>query len=228
MKITQVRVVPMSDPVPVERRHRTDLGTKVKSDSAIIFVDTDTGLTGMGAALGNPGVVQAIVEHELGPDLVGEDPMFSERIYEKLYNGSRFRPALERGWQQPEPSRRRGMVMEAIAGVDIAVWGRQGAGAGGAGVPGPRRRAPRGAGVRFGRLGAGRRGRGGNGGLCRQGFQCRKNARGGTRRLLHREHRAPRAGRAARHRTGRGVDGGRARLAGRVHRCPAFKGVGRI
>ena len=48
--------------------------------------------------------------------------MFSERIYEKLYNGSRFRPAMERGWQQPEPSRRRGMVMEAIAGVDIAVW----------------------------------------------------------------------------------------------------------
>ena len=122
MKITQVRAVPMSDPVPVERRHRTDLGTKVKTDSAIIFVDTDTGLTGMGAALGNPGVVQAIVEHELGPDLVGEDPMFSERIYEKLYNGSRFRPAMERGWQQPEPSRRRGMVMEAIAGIDIAVW----------------------------------------------------------------------------------------------------------
>ena len=50
MKITQVRAVPMSDPVPVERRHRTDLGTKVKTDSAIIFVDTDTGLTGMGAA----------------------------------------------------------------------------------------------------------------------------------------------------------------------------------
>ena len=122
MKITQVRAVPMSDPVPVERRHRTDLGTKVKTDSAIIFVDTDSGLTGMGAALGNPGVVQAIVEHELGPDIVGEDPMFSERIYEKLYNGSRFRPAMERGWQQPEPSRRRGMVMEAIAGVDIAVW----------------------------------------------------------------------------------------------------------
>lgn len=122
MKITQVRVVAMSDPVPSERQHRTDLGTKVKSDSAIIFVDTDDGRTGMGAALGNPSVLQAIVEHELGPELVGEDPMFSERIFEKLYNGSRARPSMERGWQQPEPSRRRGMVMEAIAGVDIAVW----------------------------------------------------------------------------------------------------------
>ncbi len=122
MKITQVRVVAMSDPVPLERQHRTDLGTKVKSDSAIIFVDTDTGLSGIGAALGTPAVLQAIVEHELGPEVVGEDPMFSERIYEKLYNGSRLQPALEFGWQQPEPSRRRGMLMEAIAGIDIAVW----------------------------------------------------------------------------------------------------------
>jgi L-alanine-DL-glutamate epimerase-like enolase superfamily enzyme len=66
--------------------------------------------------------LQAVVEHELGPQIEGEDPMFSERIYEKLYNGSRAQPSLEFGWQQPEPSRRRGMVMEAIAGIDIAVW----------------------------------------------------------------------------------------------------------
>src|SRR5690348_10223314 len=48
--------------------------------------------------------------------------MFSERIYEKMYNGSRSRPALERGITQADESRRRGVVMEAIAGVDIAVW----------------------------------------------------------------------------------------------------------
>ena len=122
MKITQVRVVAMSDPVPKERQHRTDLGTKVKSDSAIIFVDTDEGLSGIGAALGPPAVLQAIVEHVLGPEVVGEDPMFSELIYEKLYNGSRVQPSLAAGWQQPEPSRRRGILMEAIAGIDIAVW----------------------------------------------------------------------------------------------------------
>ena len=122
MKITQVRAIPMSDPVPVERQHRTDLGTKVKSDATLILVETDKGLRGMGAALGNPRVVQAIVEHELAPEVVGEDPLYSERIYEKMYNGSRAPPALERGVPQPEVSRRSGMVMEAIAGVDIAVW----------------------------------------------------------------------------------------------------------
>src|SRR6188768_3379002 len=97
MKIKRVRVVAMSDAVPPERRHRTDLGTKVKSDSAIIFVETDAGLTGMGAALGTPAVLEAIVDHELGPQIVGDDPMFSERIYEKLYNGSRAQPALASG-----------------------------------------------------------------------------------------------------------------------------------
>ena len=52
MKISAVRVLAMSDPVPVENRHRTDLGTKVKSDSAIIVVETDSGLSGIGAASG--------------------------------------------------------------------------------------------------------------------------------------------------------------------------------
>jgi GST-like protein len=58
----------------------------------------------------------------LAPEVVGEDPMFSELIFEKMYNGSRVRPALERGVAQAETSRRNGMVMEAISGVDIAVW----------------------------------------------------------------------------------------------------------
>jgi D-galactarolactone cycloisomerase len=122
MKIVRVRAIPMSDPVPAERQHRTDLGTKVKSDATLILVETDKGLTGMGAALGAPPVVAAIVEHELAPEAVGEDPLFSERIYEKMYNGSRAQPALERGVPQPEVNRRSGMVMEAIAGIDIAIW----------------------------------------------------------------------------------------------------------
>ena len=122
MKIVRVRAIPMSDPVPRERQHRTDLGTKVKSDATLILVETDGGLTGMGAALGTPPVVAAIVEHELAAEVIGEDPLFSERIYEKMFSGSRAKPALERGVPQAEASRRSGVVMEAIAGIDIAIW----------------------------------------------------------------------------------------------------------
>ena len=121
MKIVRVSAIPMSDPVPAQKQHRTDLGTKVKSDATLVLVETDNGLVGMGAALGAPPVVAAIIEHELAPEVIGEDPLFSERIYEKMYNGSRAQPALERGVAQPEVSRRSGMVMEAIAGVDIAI-----------------------------------------------------------------------------------------------------------
>ncbi|MFK4380866.1 mandelate racemase/muconate lactonizing enzyme family protein [Bradyrhizobium sp. USDA 223] len=122
MRIVKVSATPMSAVVPEDKRHRTDLGTRVKTDATLIRVETDNGLIGMGAALGTPPIVAAIVGHELAPECVGEDPMFSERIYEKMYNGSRSRPALERGVTQADESRRRGVIMHAIAGVDIAIW----------------------------------------------------------------------------------------------------------
>ena len=38
MKIKTVRAIPMSDPIPPEKRHRTDIGTKVKTDAALLLV----------------------------------------------------------------------------------------------------------------------------------------------------------------------------------------------
>lgn len=111
----------MSDPIPAERQHRTDLGTRVKSDAVLVMVETDDGITGIGASLGSPPILCAVVEHELAPALIGENPMFSEKLYEKMYNGSRWKPALERGHAQPGDGRR-GVTMEAISGVDIAIW----------------------------------------------------------------------------------------------------------
>ena len=78
----------MSDPVPLNRQHRNDLGTKVKSDATLIVVETDDGLKGLGASLGNPEVVAALVEFDLGPSVLGENPLFSELIWEKMYKGS--------------------------------------------------------------------------------------------------------------------------------------------
>src|ERR1043165_1858775 len=198
MKIVSVQAIPMSDPVPRERQHRTDLGTKVKSDATLIVVETDSGLKGIGAALGAPPVVAAIVEHELAPECVGEDPLYSARIYEKMYNGSRAQPALERGVPQPEVNRRSGVVMEAIAGVDIAIWDVK---AQALGIPA------------FQPLGPGQRSRSRARRLRRERLLRGQDARGRARRLLHREMREARGGRAPRHRRRRRVDGRRARLA---------------
>src|SRR3990172_2856499 len=60
MLITKVTATPMSAHVPKDKQHRTDLGTKVKSDATLIRVETDSGLVGIGAALGSPPVVKAM------------------------------------------------------------------------------------------------------------------------------------------------------------------------
>ena len=77
MRITEVIAIPMSDPIPRERQHRTDLGTRVKSDAVLVMVKTDEGLTGIGASLGSPPILCAVVEHELATALIGENPMYS-------------------------------------------------------------------------------------------------------------------------------------------------------
>ena len=67
MKIVNVSATPMSSPVPEEHRHRTDLGTKVKSDATLIRVETDNG-----------GVYEAHITKADGTTVtVGVDKSFS-------------------------------------------------------------------------------------------------------------------------------------------------------
>lgn len=121
MKITDVRATLLSAVVPEERRWRTDLGVAVKMDNCIVEVETDEGITGIGAGQGNAEVVKAVVETQLRPQLLGRDPGLIEGHWERMYSGSRGEPALERGYPQPA-SARRGDTLCAIAGVDIALW----------------------------------------------------------------------------------------------------------
>jgi len=46
MKIVKLSAVLMPVPVPKEKRRRTDLGTKVRSDATLIRVETTTGSPG--------------------------------------------------------------------------------------------------------------------------------------------------------------------------------------
>ena len=121
MKITRVRTMLISYPVPKERQHRNDYGVVLKHDNVIAVVETDEGITGIGAAHAAPLAVKAIVEHELEPQLIGEDPTNTERCWEKMYNGTRLEPSLFRGYSLPDHGRR-GDALAAIAGVDIALW----------------------------------------------------------------------------------------------------------
>ncbi len=71
MKIAKYLPFPCRHPFRGRGNTAPTGATKVKSDATLIRVQTDGGLTGIGAALGSPPIVAAIVAHELAPEVVG-------------------------------------------------------------------------------------------------------------------------------------------------------------
>lgn len=75
----------------------------------LVEVETDAGITGIGTAgAGNIGT-SALIEHQFGPLIVGEDPFNTELVWAKMY-----RTSLRYG--------RRGSAISAISAIDIALW----------------------------------------------------------------------------------------------------------
>ena len=127
MKITRVEATWLQVPIPVAQQHTSDFGRATTFDTALVRVDTDSGLTGWGEAKVSAGSfgdyhgVVAIINQEFGPRLIGEDPRNITRIWENLYSGTRGHYALARGHVFPAMSRR-GVSVSAISGIDIALW----------------------------------------------------------------------------------------------------------
>ena len=127
MKITRVEATWLQVPIPPERQHVSDFGRATTFDTALVRIETDAGISGVGEAkvsAGSPGDyhgVVAVINHEFGPGLVGQDPRNISRIWESLYSGTRGHYALARGHVFPAMSRR-GASISAISGIDIALW----------------------------------------------------------------------------------------------------------
>lgn len=80
--------------------------------SLLVRLTTDNGLIGMGEAWcdgGAPRAVQTFLEQDIAPRVVGQDPRAIGAIWERLWRGDVI-------------GSRGGMLMGAIAGVDIALW----------------------------------------------------------------------------------------------------------
>src|SRR4051794_28312139 len=78
----------------------------------LVQVHTDEGITGTGEAAVYGGVLQStesLVLNELRQTIVGQDPFKVEKLWQMMATR-----AHQRG--------RRGMLMMAISGVDIALW----------------------------------------------------------------------------------------------------------
>src|SRR5262245_43893448 len=90
MRISNVRLLLLSAPIPPARRWTSDFGTNTKQDLAIVIVEADDGLTGFAEAKGTPVVMKVLDEDVLGPQLVGEDPTPSRVLLEETYSASRL------------------------------------------------------------------------------------------------------------------------------------------
>src|SRR5918998_5703536 len=114
MKITDVEVAYLKIPSIAMMANGTQ-------DAAVVLVHTDEGITGLGEAESAPSVVKAIVEaprsHSvmvgLREVLIGENPLEIERLWRKMYQATIY-------------FGRRGAVIHAISGVDIALWDLKG------------------------------------------------------------------------------------------------------
>jgi L-alanine-DL-glutamate epimerase-like enolase superfamily enzyme len=116
MKIVSVEAIPLE--APLDKfivRARQTFPLKARR-CLLVKITTDDGLVGYGEGLTPvaPQAAAAVVAHVLTPFLIGQDPLNSEPIWEKLYatNSSR---GYTRGYQ-----------MIAISAVDIAIWDLKG------------------------------------------------------------------------------------------------------
>lgn len=110
MKITDVTAIYLS---LSDIQARTDSS----QDTLLVRVDTDAGVTGWGEVDGCPWVVKAIIDAPMSHTLVnglrnlimGENPLDVERLWTKMYEGTLYYG-------------REGAVVQAMAGIDLALW----------------------------------------------------------------------------------------------------------
>jgi len=116
MKITSVDAIPITY---VEKREPLKYMFEMPMNLFYIRVHSDDGIVGYGEVCDSYGCsfgrsFQSLVEEVLSPMIVGEDPTDIERLQAKM-----------RGWTR----RRLGdqwMIIEAISGVEIALWDLRG------------------------------------------------------------------------------------------------------
>ncbi len=110
MRIVDVQALYLRLP---EIQARTDSS----QDALLIRIETDAGVTGWGEVDGCPAVAKAIIEAPMSHTLVtglrtlliGEDPLDTTRLWHKMYQSTLYYG-------------REGAVIQAMAGIDLALW----------------------------------------------------------------------------------------------------------
>jgi len=111
MKIVSIRVHVLQS--PLAQPFAFSQGWVHRRSATLVEVTTDSGVTGWGEAFAQglepPQIAAAVIEHALGPLVIGEDALATEVLWHRMYHHSR-----DYG--------RKGSVIAAISAVDMALW----------------------------------------------------------------------------------------------------------
>ena len=107
MKITAIRTIALS--CAVDPPYASAAGVQARRGGLLVEVETDSGIVGIGESGLGGGVTATVIEKDLAPLLIGQDPLLIEGLWARM-----FAHARQYG--------RRGLVLNAISGIDIALW----------------------------------------------------------------------------------------------------------
>ena len=107
MKIAAIRTIALS--CKVDPPYASAAGVQGRRGGLLVEVETDAGITGIGEAGLGGGATATVIEKDLAPLLIGQDPLLIEAHWQRM-----FAHARQYG--------RRGLVLNGISGIDIALW----------------------------------------------------------------------------------------------------------
>jgi L-alanine-DL-glutamate epimerase-like enolase superfamily enzyme len=116
MRITEVRAELLRMPLPRPMQSGSSGGTKGgpvgRVNMPVVFITTEDGTRGLGyswSLLGGDTATRCVLRDDFAPLLIGEDALDHERLWHKLY-------------RRLQTVGRRGLVTQAQAAVDLALW----------------------------------------------------------------------------------------------------------
>jgi L-alanine-DL-glutamate epimerase-like enolase superfamily enzyme len=107
VKIVDIRTIPLS--YRCEPPYGSAGGMQARRGSLLVEIETDERVVGIGEAGVGGGATRDVIAKVLRPMLIGEDPLLIEALWQKMFARTR-------------QFGRRGIVMNSISGIDIALW----------------------------------------------------------------------------------------------------------
>jgi D-arabinonate dehydratase len=107
MKIVDIRTIALRS--PCDPPYASAGGFLSSRTGLIVEIETDRGITGIGEAGFGGGAAEALIKGELKGMLLGADPLLIEGLWQRIFARTR-------------PYGRRGIVMGALGGIDMALW----------------------------------------------------------------------------------------------------------